>query len=205
MKTILVGAKGKMGKILHDLLIKKGHEVFPIDKGDSFKINSKFDVVIDFSDNDAFCNVFELCKNHKIPLVCGTTNLSEENQKKLEILSTIVSVVFKNNFSIGVNTFKKLLDFCNEELVSWDKEMIEIHKKDKKDSPSGTAKLLNENLHCNIHSLRIGNVVGKHCVIFSSQSESITIIHEAENREVFALGAIEQAEKLVQANTNLTS
>jgi 4-hydroxy-tetrahydrodipicolinate reductase len=153
------------------------------------------DAIIDFSNPATSIEIAEKLANNKITLVCGTTGFSEEEFAKLNKAAEKVTIIYSPNFSIGINLIQNILKQISPVLTDFDAAIIDIHHKHKKDSPSGTTKLLASSLSQNpqISSLRIGEVPGEHQVIFSSDDEEIKITHQAFNRNVFAKGAIRAA------------
>jgi len=125
-----------------------------------------------------------------------------------------VAIVFASNFSVGVNVLFWLTRKAVELLGSdFDAEIIETHHKMKKDAPSGTAKTLAETLKAAqktgheiaIQSIREGDVVGEHTVIFSRPGERLELTHRAANREIFARGAVRAAKWIVGKPAGLYS
>ena len=139
-----------------------------------------------------------------VPVVCGTTGwdaqeLLEEDKR----LHTKPMLVWKSNFSVGVNIFFELNKFLAEKIlqsaVDYQPSIKEIHHIHKLDKPSGTAKTLAEQIGTNIaiESIREGEVPGTHEVKWDSEEDTIVITHIAKGRRGFALGAVLAAEKLV--------
>jgi 4-hydroxy-tetrahydrodipicolinate reductase len=122
--------------------------------------------------------------------------------------------VFASNFSIGVNVLFWLTRKAAEQLgVDFDAEIIETHHKMKKDAPSGTAKTLAEVLKASkkakreipIQSIREGDIVGEHTVIFSGPAERLELTHRAASREIFARGALRAAKWIINQPPGLYS
>ena len=117
-------------------------------------------------------------------------------------LSKIVPVFASSNTSFGVNFLISLFKRISEPIDGLDIDIVEKHRKDKKDAPSGTALMLKDALinasegEIRIHSLRAGDTVGEHEIIFTRGLETVTVKHVASSRRVFAEGAIKIAEKL---------
>jgi 4-hydroxy-tetrahydrodipicolinate reductase len=125
-----------------------------------------------------------------------------------------VPVVFASNFSVGVNVLFSLARKAGELLGSdFRAEIVETHHKMKKDAPSGTAKTLAEILQAGrksereipIHSIREGDIVGEHSVIFSGPAERLELTHRAASREIFAGGALRAAKWIVRKPPGLYS
>lgn len=164
----------------------------------------KIDVVIDFATAEATSEVCEFCKIHQSALVSGVTGRNDEQLHLVEQLSETVPVICKANFSVGVEMLHRICQIVASKLADWDCEIVETHRKGKVDSPSGTAKSLAGEIveqksfrKVTVHSLRCGSNFGRHSVVFATQGESLTLTHQAENVEIFAKGAILEAEKLV--------
>lgn len=210
MNIVLYGAEGRVGRLLHKMAVERGHNVYPVDIKGNFGANFDFfrqaEVVIDFSCAQATREVCDFCRARRLPLVTGVTGRSEQQQRLIEELKQVVPVCEKANFSIGAEALAALTELACKLLADWDCEIVEIHRRDKADSPSGTAKNLasmaaKRRNFCNVtvHSLRCGSAFGKHTVIFASQGESLTLTHEAENAEIFARGALLKAESICAA------
>lgn len=192
MKILVIG-KGKMGNILKD--IYPNEVIEEIDTIEEIKkYNSKVDGVIDFSHSSLLNETLFLCKKNKIPLVVGTTNLTKENYDCLDKVKNDIPICLDSNYSLGIICLKKCIESLSN--FTFDKIIItETHHKDKKDIPSGTALSLKKylskmfNNEIEIIANRKSDYVGIHQIDFINQGESISIKHEAFNREVFARGA----------------
>ena len=206
MNIAVYGAKGRVGSKVTDLAKKRGHTVIPIDiKSENSQNNAEVDVVIDFSVATATEDVCNFCRVHRCALVSGVTGRDEEQQQQIERLAEELSVVCKANFSVGVDMLHRICEIVARELADWDCEIVEIHRKGKLDAPSGTAKSLAATVakhrsfkRVTTHALRLGSNFGRHEIVFATQGESLTLTHQAESVDIFALGAIIQAEKLVK-------
>lgn len=202
MNIALLGF-GKMGKLISQMAIERGHKIAGIanSKSDVHSINFKtIDVAIDFSTPDtAFENISTTLK-HQTPVVSGTTGWTHKIEQIHRITTENDSAfLYASNFSIGVNIFfeinrqlKKIMNQHTDYSIS----IEEIHHTEKLDIPSGTALSLQSQLSPNvpIKSQRIHNIIGTHSVEYSSEIDSISIRHEAHNRNGFAQGAILAAE-----------
>jgi 4-hydroxy-tetrahydrodipicolinate reductase len=203
--VFLIGAAGRMGKTVRDLA-RNDPEIDIVaqcDLGDSIEPAMKnCDVAIDFSHADAIVEICRAALHHKKPLVIGTTGHSQEQRRTIEQAARYVPIVFASNFSVGVNVLfwltRKAAEFLGPDFSP---EIIETHHKMKKDAPSGTAKTLAEILvacqnaknEIPIQSIREGDVVGEHTVIFSGPGERLELTHRAASREIFARGALRAA------------
>ncbi len=206
-----------MGKTITDLA--KGDSEIDVvaqcDLGDSIEpAMQNCDVAIDFSQADAITEICRVGLKHHKPLVIGTTGQSKEQRRIIEETAQSLPIVFASNFSIGVNVLFWLTRNAAEQLGSdFDAEIVETHHKMKKDAPSGTAKTLAEVLKAGrkmqgeipIQSIREGDVVGEHTVIFSGPSERLELTHRAANREIFARGALLAAKWIINQPPGLYS
>ena len=204
MNFAVFGARGRMGQKVVEIAKKRGHNVWQIDKDWEENPLESVDAVIDFGVSEATEQVCAFCASHNCALVSGVTGRDEKQLKAVEELSSVVPVVCTANFSEGVNMLYELVEAVAKKLNDWDCEIVEIHHRNKKDCPSGTAKHLAGVIakqgsfkKVTVHALRAGSNSGKHTVIFASDGESLTLTHQAENRDIFAHGAVLEAEKLV--------
>lgn len=232
-KVIITGSKGRMGAALiacapaHPNLELTGK----IDQGDDLRsVIDNGDVVVDFSSHNATSSFAGICALHKKPIVIGTTGLAEEARAQISNLKSQIPIVLSSNFSTGVNVLFWLTGKAAEILgPSFDLEVVEMHHRMKRDAPSGTAKTLAEILaavrkeqldkvirhgrsgitgertteEIGMHSLRGGDVVGDHTVIFAAAGERVELTHKASSRETFANGALRAAEWVVRQKPGL--
>lgn len=171
------------------------------------------DVVVDFSKPEATLMNVETISRLGVNMVIGTTGFSVFDLKRIETLAhkNHVGIVYAPNITLGVNVLMVLTKLASILLNNYDFQISEIHHKNKKDIPSGTAvKIANEiesgllyaGKHIqeegiSINSVRAGGVVGKHEVLIVGEEDRITISHESFSRKVFASGAI-QAIKFIK-------
>jgi 4-hydroxy-tetrahydrodipicolinate reductase len=173
------------------------------DLGDSIEpAIENCDVVIDFSHAQAVDEICRTALRHGKSLVVGTTGHSQRQRRVIEEAARSLPIVFASNFSVGVNVLFWLTRKAAELLGrDFSPEIIETHHKMKKDAPSGTAKTLAEVLktaqkiqdEIPIQSIREGDVVGEHTVIFMGPEERLELTHRATSREIFARGALRAA------------
>lgn len=207
MNIAVFGAKGRVGSAVVRLA-KSKHNVMEIDKNYVQNELQSVDVAIDFSTAAAAKQICDFCKTHTCPLVCGVTGHNEEQQSALNELKEHVTVIQKSNFSKGVETLKTLCKTAVQMLPKYDCEIIETHRKGKADAPSGTAKTLAGIISqekgsfstVTVHSVRTGSNFGKHEIIIAGNGESISIIHQAENVDIFAQGALDAAQSVALTN-----
>jgi 4-hydroxy-tetrahydrodipicolinate reductase len=232
-KIIITGSKGRMGRALVAAATHypKLQVVGQIDKGDDLKaVIGEGDVVIDFSSHSATPAIATLCATHKKTMVVGTTGHSDEGKAQIANCQTHIPIVLSANFSTGVNTLFWLTRKAAEILgPGFDLEIVEMHHRLKRDAPSGTAKTLAEILaavrkqqldrvarhgrsgivgertaeEIGLHSLRGGDVVGDHTVIFAGVGERLELTHKASTRETFANGALRAAQWVVNQKPGL--
>ncbi len=204
MKFVVFGSDGRVGSRVCELAKKRGHTVVPVEKNTpESSFGSGIDAVIDFSVPEATKRVCELCLEQGCPLITGVTGRNEQQQALIDALAKRLPVTAKANFSQGVEMLYKLVALAAT-LDEWDCEIVEIHRKNKLDSPSGTAKKLAATAaraksfkKVTVHSLRCGSCFGTHTIVFATQGESLTLTHQAENCDIFARGALAEAEKSV--------
>lgn len=223
-KIIITGSKGRMGQALINCAknFRDIEVVGQIDQGDNLEVVIKdADVVVDFSFHEATLEIAELCGTNKKALVVGTTGHSEAEQSRIKNQKSKIPIVWSSNYSTGVNTLFWLTRKAAEILgTSFDLEIIEMHHRTKKDAPSGTARSLAEILadvrkqqleqvarhgrvgivgertssEIGVHSVRGGDVVGDHTVIFANTGERLELTHKASSRDTFANGALRAAQ-----------
>jgi 4-hydroxy-tetrahydrodipicolinate reductase len=222
-RVIIIGSKGRMGQALIACAanFRELEIVGQIDAGDDLgAVISKGDVMIDFSSHSATVGIVDLCAKNKKAVVIGTTGHSDAEKLQIANCKSQIPMVWSSNFSTGVNTLFWLTRKAAEILgPDFDLEVVEMHHRLKKDAPSGTAKSLAEILadvrklqlekvarhgrtgivggrtsaEIGIHSVRGGDVVGDHTVIFANTGERVELAHKASSRDTFANGALRAA------------
>ena len=188
------------------------------------------DVLIDFTRPEATLAHLEFCRKMKISMVIGTTGFSQEEKALLADASEDIAIVFAPNMSVGVNLAFKLLEIAASVLGNdYDVEIIEAHHRHKVDAPSGTALKMGEVVaealgrdlsECAVYgrqgvtgerhastigfsTVRGGDIVGDHTVLFAGTGERIEITHKAESRATFATGALRAARFLIGRDAGL--
>ena len=178
---------------------------------------SSFDVLVDFTRPDACLEKLAFCEEHKKAIVIGTTGFTDEQKQLISSAAKTIPVVFAPNMGIGVNVTLKLLELAAKAIGNTvDIEVIEAHHKHKVDAPSGTALKMGEVVaqamgkeldNCAVYAregitgeresgtigfstIRAGDIVGEHTVMFADEGERIEISHKATSRMTFATGAI---------------
>ncbi len=216
VRILLVGAKGRMGRTIVDLAEREANIdiVAQCDLGDAIEpAMNNAEVTIDFSHADAIEEICRAATEHRQSLVIGTTGHSPAQRELIERTARSLPIVFASNFSVGVNALFALTRKAGEILRDFSVEIVETHHKLKKDAPSGTAKTLAELLKearspekgIPIRSIREGEVVGEHTVIFTGPGERLELTHRAATREIFARGALRAAQWTVDKRAGLYS
>jgi len=219
MKIALLGY-GKMGKVIEEIALKRGHSVvFKTNEASVEKDVSRADVAIDFSTPETVVDNIKKCFAVNVPVVVGTTGWYERFSEVCRLCELGGHSLFHaTNFSIGVNIFfevnKTLAKLMNTQ-PDYEIEMTEIHHTQKLDSPSGTAITLADGIIENvdrksswsenkpgeesilIHAKRERDVPGMHIVNYENEIDKIEIKHEAKGRIGFATGAVLAAEWLL--------
>ncbi|MFN3579595.1 MAG: 4-hydroxy-tetrahydrodipicolinate reductase [Pseudomonas sp.] len=188
--------------------------------GDLRSVLGEFDVLIDFTHPSSTLVNLALCREAGKAMVIGTTGFTDEQKQLLVAASGDIPVVFAPNFSVGVNLCLKLLDMAARVMGDEaDIEIIEAHHRHKVDAPSGTALRMGEVVAdalgrdlnkvavygregqtgarerdtIGFATVRAGDVVGDHTVLFATEGERVEITHKASSRMTFAKGAVRSA------------
>ena len=247
----VIGAGGRMGRMLIEAvqnnpqttlkaaIERQGSSLVGADAGEVAAIGhlnvqivddlaaviNDIDVLIDFSLPDATEKNMQVCAEHNVAMVIGTTGFSEQQEQVLAKASEKITIVYAGNYSTGVNLSLKLLGMAAKAFGNdADVEIIEAHHKHKIDAPSGTAYMMAEavaeargqNLKdvaiygregqtgeresgpIGIHAVRGGEIVGDHTVMFIADGEVVEITHRARARMTFAAGAVRAATWVVE-------
>ena len=250
------GANGRMGRALVQAcvenaqttlaaaIVRSGSELEGADAGsvagiapanvlmrsDKNSIAKDIQVWIDFTLPEGLMEALQFCQANHIPMVIGTTGLSEEQKQVIQQAGKTIPIVFAPNMSVGVNLCLSILQTAAKTLgEDYDVEIVEAHHKNKVDAPSGTALRMGEviadtlgvNLddkaeytrHGNIgarepgtigfQTVRAGDIVGEHTVTFAGIGERVEIAHRATSRLTFARGAVRAASWLVGKNAGV--
>ena len=246
IKVGVIGAGGRMGRMLIEAvqnnakttlnaaIERQGSSLIGADAGEVAAIGrlevqivdeleaviNDIDVLIDFSLPDATEKNMQVCAEHNVAMVIGTTGFNEAQEQVLATASEKIAIVYAGNYSTGVNLSLKLLGMAAKAFGNdADVEIIEAHHKHKIDAPSGTAYMMAEavaeargqNLKdvaiygregqtgeresgtIGIHAVRGGEIVGDHTVMFIADGEVVEITHRARERMTFAAGAVRAA------------
>lgn len=182
------------------------------------EVTESVDVVIDFSNPGALSGMLEYIKKNKTPAVICTTGYSNEQVESIKETSKESAIFYSGNMSLGINLLIEISKQAAKVLGdSFDIEIMEKHHNLKLDAPSGTALMIADGIstelsqepqyvydrhsyrkkrsknEIGIHSVRGGTIVGEHEVIFAGHDEVVTISHQAQSKEVFAIGSINAA------------
>ena len=225
--VILVGACGKMSSVVVSSLANEkdikiiggiesvGHPLIGQPIGIGFiqanlsSIVKTADVIVEFAIPEITSDNLKIAAQAQIPYIIGTTGYKDiayikNYAKKIPILMSA-------NFSIGINLMFQLTKTAAKTLKDFDIEIVEAHHKMKRDAPSGTAKKLaeiikeagNKKQEVKIHSIRAGDIVGEHNVMFINNGERIELIHRATSRNAFASGVIKAIRFIVNQKPGL--
>ena len=228
MKIIVLGAAGRMGRVLIEQIHKSSaYELaaavdcsraegtiseLPLYTGEA-------DCIIDFSHHSATALMLDYAVFRQIPLVIATTGQTDQEKRMIENAAKSTPIFFSSNMSLAVALLAELAARAVSLFPEADIEIIERHHNRKQDVPSGTALMLGEAIcgvrpgsklvvgrHENgrrspndigIHSLRLGNEVGTHEIIIATDTQTITLAHHAQDRSLFAEGALKAADFVV--------
>jgi 4-hydroxy-tetrahydrodipicolinate reductase len=245
-KIAIAGAAGRMGRRLAELAIESeqfdivaalespGHADLGKDVGElagagrfglavTEALQGEPQVLLDFTTPEGTMRWLEFCRARKLPMVIGTTGLTESQQAAVADAATVAPIVHAANMSVGVNLLLKIVGEVAAALgEDYDIEVSETHHRFKKDAPSGTAIALAKSIckalgkeygevavlgrggvcprkkgEIGMHALRVGDTVGEHAVHFGNLGETITISHSAHTRDTFARGALRAARWVV--------
>ncbi|MDR2468710.1 MAG: 4-hydroxy-tetrahydrodipicolinate reductase [Spirochaetaceae bacterium] len=239
--NLIISGYGKMGMLLEARALTQRHKItaivdprFPGKPGLGAPIYESLSkvmldsrpVVIDFSTPSAAFNNIAQAVERQLPIVVGTTGWYD----RLDEVRTLVTrhngaVLYAPNFSLGINLFSKIISYAAaliNQFEEYDVGGLEAHHNHKADSPSGTAKVLAEEVlramprkkhvvydkldrppekdELHIASVRVGSVPGTHTIYFDSADDTIEIAHIARSRDALAAGALTAAVWLEQAN-----
>jgi len=220
-------------EILNDITLElvsaieaKGNKFLGKKIGDVIGIKDRGPVIADNPETISLCQVFIefttpqatqehlfICQDKGVGMVVGTTGLDKKIEIEIKEASSKIPIVYAPNMSTGVNLLFRLAKEATKVLgKDFDIEITETHHRHKKDKPSGTAKRLaeiigdargNQLSSSAIHSLREGEVVGEHAVVFAGEEERIELIHRALSRRTFAKGAVKAARFVAKASPGL--
>lgn len=222
----IIGSEGRMGQALARAIAEAGHEVAGgVDQGgNTAALAEASDALLDFTSPAALETNLHAAIGAGIPILVGTTGLEERHHAMLDSAALAIPVLQTGNTSLGVTLLAHLVREASSRLgAQWDVEVVEMHHRMKVDAPSGTALLLGqaaadgrgidlaENSErgrdgqtgtraqgaIGFASLRGGTVAGEHSVILAGEQERLVLTHIAEDRAIFARGAVSGAAWLI--------
>ena len=233
IRVIASGAAGRMGRILlekvnaaEDMTLAgkvdpMGNETMVPSLADC---DEEADVVIDFSNHEGTRALIETAAERSLPVILCTTGHTEEELQCIHAAAEKIPVFFSANMSLGVAVLTRLVKLAAQSFPG-DAEIVETHHNRKLDAPSGTAKSLapaiqkvrpGSEIVCGrsglskraaneigVQSVRLGNITGIHEVFFGTDTETLTLKHEAHDRAVFADGAIAAARFIIGKQAGL--
>ncbi len=197
---------------------------------DLLAVSGDFDVLIDFTTPDTTAKNVAVCRSHEKRIVIGTTGLTDQQRQEIAAAANHIAIVMAPNMSVGVNLCFKLLELAARVMGdAADIEVIEAHHRHKVDAPSGTALRMGEVVAnalgrdlnvCAVYgrqgqtgerergiigfeTIRGGDIVGEHTVMFADIGERVEITHKASSRLTFAKGAVRAATWLMARDEGL--
>lgn len=209
MKIALVGY-GKMGQSIEKMATSRGHIIVSriTSKNEDLKSLEESDLAMEFTHPSNVSENIQKLLPFKKDIVIGTTGW-DINQEALDQLARKhqVGILYSPNFSLGIQILLSIVDHASKLINSfedYDVAGVEYHHHTKKDAPSGTARAIADTIEKNTQrsqsfsfsSVRCGSIPGTHTLLFDSPCDTITISHEARNRDGFAKGAVQAAEWL---------
>lgn len=231
LKIVIMG-EGRMGTLMRStaesMRDANGSPVFEVVAQIGFDLSElehtpAADAIIDFSNVVTLPAVTAYVERTGAALVSGTTGYSADDLDRIKALGSAARVMWSGNYSIGVAALRHLTAEATRELPGFDVEICETHHNQKVDAPSGTAKMLLDEVltaepdddhfaqygregmcgardprEVGMHSLRGGTVAGVHTVSFFGTDEEVTLTHRATSRQIFVNGALAAAQKLVK-------
>jgi 4-hydroxy-tetrahydrodipicolinate reductase len=223
IRYAIAGAGGRMGKTLIEAVqaAPDAELAAAFDIGDSIEnALAHADCLIDFTRPEGTLKHLEICRQRSVHMIIGTTGFSAEQKQQIEAAARDIPIVFAPNMAVGVNVVFKLLDMAARILdEGYDIEVIEAHHRHKIDAPSGTALRMGEVVahalgrdlkECAVYgreghtgerpakqigfaTVRGGDIVGDHTVLFAGTGERVEITHKAASRMPYALGSLRAA------------
>ena len=233
IKVAVMGASGRMGKMLIQAVEAADDCTLHVtlDKGADVRVGlAGADVMIDFTRPEATLTHLAVCAELGVKAVIGTTGFDEAQKAQIAKFAERTAIVFAPNMSVGVNVVLKLLDLAARAMnEGFDIEIVEAHHRNKVDAPSGTAlqmgqvvaDALDRDLKaCAVYgregvtgvrdpstigfaTVRGGDIIGDHTVLFAGTGERIEISHKASSRAIYAQGSLRAARFLAARKTGL--
>ncbi len=188
-------------------------------------VNVDFDCIVDFSFHTSAPDLCEFAVEKGKPVIIATTGHTEDEKKIIENASKKIPVFYSANMSLGIALLSELAKIAAKTFPDADIEIVEKHHNRKMDAPSGTAIMLANAIkkvrdkaffvlgrsgqgkrqpdEIGIHAIRMGNIVGEHEIIIGTDTQTITLKHEASSRSLFAEGALAAAQFIVRKNAGM--
>ncbi len=213
IKIAVMGTKGRMAKALIQA-IKKDPATELIGKGEpaSVELFKRADAVLDFTTPEASLQHAVFAAEAETCILIGTTGFTKEQMELIVKTGELTQIIQTGNTSVGANVMVEMVRTASRMMrQEFEIHVIDIHHKEKKDSPSGTAEMLSDTITANRRgevkttSIREGIVIGEHGVVFKNENESLTLGHKAMSRCIFAEGAIHAVKWLFQQPTGFYS
>lgn len=209
MKVLALG-KGKTGSIVSEIAQQRGHNVTSLGAEENAAASAltaerlhEFDVVIDFTTPTAVLENIAACARARKSMVVGTTGwLGELESVRQLVDANHIGFLYGSNFSLGVNVFFEVARAASSALkLGYTVKIMERHHQHKQDAPSGTAVSIQKCLAVagqqpEITSIREGETVGTHVMLFDGPHDTMMLVHDAKSRQGFAEGAVRAAEWL---------
>ncbi len=197
--TVIAGRSGRMSKALADAIARD--ETFMLSGSfgrgeDPLPLIAKAEALIDFTTPKISVDLAALCAQARIVHVIGTTGFSDDDEAKIRAAARHAVIIKSGNMSLGVNLLAALVKQAAKALPGFDLRIFEMHHRNKVDAPSGTALMLGEASErgdVEYASLRAGSIIGEHQVILAGPHERVILSHSAEDRSIFAAGALAAA------------
>lgn len=187
----------------------------PAGEFETLVVEREPNVVVDFTGPESAVEYADACADAGVALVTGTTGFDEDQLERLRSVSDEIPLLHAPNFARGVQALVNVVGRAIQNLPGYDVEVVETHHNQKRDAPSGTANRLLEEIEANgdftgrthgregeapreageigVHALRAGNVTGEHEIVIADNHEELRLTHRAEDRGVFAAGALDAA------------
>ena len=199
IRIAIAGRNGRMPRVLKDAVDADGSLLLVGCFGageDPLPLIAHCDALLDFTTPASSVALAALSAQARIVHVMGTTGFSDDDEAKIRAAARHAAIVKSGNMSLGVSLLAALVERAAKALPDFDLRIFEMHHRDKRDAPSGTALLLGHASGRNdleYASLRGGSVIGEHQALFLGNKERIVLSHTAEDRSIFAQGALAAA------------
>ena len=233
INILLNGSNGNMGKALTSYIKNSTlfNLQYAIDKQNSYLLNeilNKPDVIIDFSTPKSTFICLNYAVENLVPIVIATTGFSLEDENRIKEFSEAIPIFKSSNLSYGINIISNIATLIAQKYDNVDIEILEKHHRNKIDAPSGTALMIADNIikstnknykyifdknhvsgipkkynEIGFSSIRGGNLVGEHTVMFFSGDETIEITHKACSRNIYIEGALKAAKFIINKKNGL--